>query len=87
MVFNFLENKGSHLLCRDGRAENQNDQMKNMLQVSEMSIERKRTNGSEAWKWKIAQPRGQLKWVNQGVFLWLLPESYSEWNSRSDKDF
>lgn len=43
--------------------------MKNMRQVSETPTERKRTNGSEAWEWKIAQPRGQLKCVNQGVFL------------------
>lgn len=44
-----------HLLCSGGRPQNQNDQMKNIFQLSVMSIEGKRTNGNEAWKRKIAQ--------------------------------
>lgn len=32
--------------------------MKNILQLSVMSTEGKRTNGNEAWKRKIAQPTG-----------------------------
>lgn len=74
------------LLCSGGRPQNQNDQMKNILQLSVMSTEGKRTNGNEAWKRKIAhqQEAAQLS-DSEGVSLIITMFLNGTWSCRSGK--